>query len=271
MLEAHHGGHIAGKKHGAQGGRGSGRQRSEQMHTRIVQHGGGRTISENTRHGIVYGIIAAPGRIARKHHHAVAGKGRIGAAHIADARHEQHVQRNRHSKPEQREPRAPHRAVGEFIPQRQVEEHAEAQLGEHHHRHHLQTAEIARRYEIAQDVEIVHHAEKNQQREQHEIFHGIAVGGHARLALLAAAGEYERFVGEAERLDEHHHHDGYLVVGAVDAELRHSVGMVGQQHREQNLVDSLIHDSCHAQHEQRRRIAEHLAPQTRVEAPAEAA
>ncbi len=81
----------------------------------------------------------------------------------------------------------------------------------------LRPAEIARRDEILDYVEVEHHAKEYEQGEGYEILHGVAVGAFTTFGRVFAAGEYKRFVGEAEGLQEHQQQYAYLVVGAVYA------------------------------------------------------
>ena len=92
----------------------------------------------------------------------------------------------------------------------------------------------------------------------------------AFFALISALSKDERLVGKAEGLNEHHHHDGYLVIGTVDTEAVHSLRVIRDQRRIQDFVYGLVHDSGNAQHQQRRRVHYHRVPQTAIETPAEA-
>ena len=67
----------------------------------------------------------------------------------------------------------------------------------------------------------------------------------AVFALFFGAREDEGFVGKAEGLDEHHHHDGYLVVGSVDTDVGYGLGLVGVKHGHEQSAESLVHDAGH--------------------------
>ena len=69
--------------------------------------------------------------------------------------------------------------------------------------------------------------------------------------------EDERLVRIAEGLGEHHHHHRYLEARAVDTELRLCI-CAGVEIREEDAVESLVHDACHAEYQQRQRVAQHL-------------
>ncbi len=185
--------------------------------------------------------------------------------------HEYDIECQCHAEAEEREPCAPARAVGEFIPYREVVEDTEEELAKHYQGHYRQTAEIARVDEIFHNVEVIHHPEENQQGEGHEICHGVAVGLKFLLTLVFAAREDKGLVGKAEGLQEYQQEHGYLIVGTVDSETEESLVGVGHKVRIEYLVDGLVHYAGHAENEQRQRVYHHLAPQTAVEAPAEAA
>ena len=97
--------------------------------------------------------------------------------------------------------------------------------------------------------EEVHHSQEDEEPEDHEIFHGVAVGAAFPLALLFGMGENERFVGIAECLGEHHHDYGDLHVGAVDAYHRTRFGLMSlKQVWNDQLPHVLAQDSGHTEY-----------------------
>ena len=68
-------------------------------------------------------------------------------------------------------------------------------------------------------------------------------------------------------MNEHHHHYGNLIVGAVDAELCHGGGFVGENPGEKDIADGLVHYSGYAKQEQGPGVGEHLTPQAQTEPP----
>ena len=85
----------------------------------------------------------APHQIACRHDGEIAYEGCPCGAHVAvgdaDGRHEPQGEPEHEHEAEEGEIHAPLRAVGELVPQREIEEHSEAELGHHHHRHYAET------------------------------------------------------------------------------------------------------------------------------------
>ena len=214
------------------------------------------------------GVVFATEQVRHRHHGEVAAERRPRASHVAEARHEGDVYGERYRQPEQRETRAPLGAVGELVPERQVVEDAEKEFARHDDRHHRQPRKVGGGDKILQDGQVEHDAQEYEQREDDEIVHGIDVCLCGVLAPTAAFGEYERLVGEAERLYEHDHDDSDFVIGAVDAQLCH--GAVGVRHQSgvYELVDGLVHDAGKPHDEEREGIGNHAPPYLAVETEA---
>ncbi len=122
---------------------------------------------------------------------------------------------------------------------------------------------------MAQNVEIIHHPEKYNHAEYHEPPHGIAIALQAVLAMILRLSEDKRLIGKAECLYEHHHHNRYLIVGSIYTHSSYALGIIGIKPRHQQRTESLIHDPGDTKHKKRCRIRKHLAPQRRIETPAE--
>ena len=217
------------------------------------------------------GELDAPEGVAHGHHCAIAGEGGPGASHVAVAGHEQDVEGDGDCEAEEGEPHAVGCLVGQLIPQGEVEEYPEEEFRHHDDGHYLESAEVGGGDEVAQDVDVEHDGEKDYHREYDEIFHGVAVALELVFSPVFGLGEDEWLVGEAEGLDEHHHDDGDFEVGAIDAELAHGFGLVGEEQGEEDGVEGLVHDACEAEHEQRGGVGYHLAPESGVESVGEAA
>ena len=99
---------------------------------------------------------------------------------------------------------------------------------------------------MAQNVHISYHYEECQKGEDNKILHCLGVSFTVVLVLRLA--EHERLVGIAERLSYHGHNHRYLAGGAVDAELRVSVGVLVDI-RKEYLVGRLIKYSGNAEHQ----------------------
>ncbi len=89
-------------------------------------------------------MLDASYEIAGEHHNAIACQGGPGTAHVAKTRNKQHIHGKRNGQTEQGKPHSPHRAVRKLVPQRQVEEYAEKEFGEHDDRHYIESAVVAR-------------------------------------------------------------------------------------------------------------------------------
>ena len=167
-----------------------------------------------------------PQEIAYHHDHEVGAECRPRRAHVASGdaygSHKDDVKPGHDDEAQQRQVHAPARVVGEFVPQAQVEEHAEAQLGGHHHRYDAQPFPVAGCYEVAQQRQEVHHAQEDDQPEQHEAFHGRGIRLTPVFARFFASGKDKGLVGVAEGLRKHYHDYRYLHVGGIDA--YHGVG-----------------------------------------------
>ena len=73
-------------------------------------------------------------------------------------------------------------------------------------------------------------------------------------------GKDEGFVGIAESLRKHHHHNGYLDVGSIDT--HHRAGcllLAAEKVWDENLTHVLAEDSRHSEHKQRPAIDKHAA------------
>ncbi len=85
---------------------------------------------------------------------------------------------------------------------------------------------------MAQYVKVKHHTEKYHHGKNDKILHGIAESLVSVTSGSLVLREYEWLVGKPERLDEHHHHNSYLVVGSVNTHLSHGIGSVGNKPRQ---------------------------------------
>ena len=124
---------------------------------------------------------------------------------------------------------------------------------------------------MLEDWHEIHHTEEDEQTEDDEVFHGIAVGLRAVFPFGFGASEDEGFVGVAECLGKHHHDDGYLDVGSVDT--YHGSGClfvpledVGDYH----LAHILAEDTGHSEDEEGPGVFQHLFEQSAVDAPSAA-
>ncbi len=122
---------------------------------------------------------------------------------------------------------------------------------------------------MPQQRHVEHHPEENHHAEDDEKLHGVAISLEFLAPLLAIFGEDKGLVGKAIGLSEHHHHQGHLAAGAIDAQLGHRIRLARGQEREEDLVEVLIHIAGNAQNQQRPRIIEHPPQQGPVEAPPE--
>ena len=207
----------------------------------------------------------------REHHrHGVGGKASPGTGHVAEAGNEQHVDGDEHHRADAREIGSPDGAVGELIPEREVEEHPEHDFGRHHDGHHAQSFPVALTDDELQQVEIAHHGEEGQQGEDDVELHALCIGVFA-VAVFRFA-KHQRFVGISESLRNHHHDHGNLDARPIDAQLcpglhRRTIVEI----REQNLRCRLVELSCHAHDEQRPGVAEHAPAGSKVETKPETA
>lgn len=205
--------------------------------------------------------------VREQHGRAVACKSAPRTGNVAEAGHEYHVDKDEHQAACPGEPGAPDGLVDEFIPERQVEIYTHHYLCRHHDGHHLESAPVVAADEMAQNVHISYHDEECQKGEDNKILHCLGVGFAVVLVLRLA--EHERLIGIAERLSYHGHDHRYLAGGAVDAELRVSIGVLVDI-RKENLVGRLIKYSGYTQHQYRPAVRQHAAHEGAVEGVFEA-
>ena len=111
-----------------------------------------------------------------------------------------------------------------------------------------------------------HHSQEYDKPENDEIFHGVAIGSAFVFTCLAGLGEDEGLVGVAECLGEHHHHDGYLHVGPIDAHHRTCLRLVARKEiGDKELPHVLAQNAGDSEDQQWPAIAEHPAQQRRGE------
>ena len=149
-----------------------------------------------------------PNKVRQNHCRAIARKACPGASHVAIHGHEDNVDGDEHGAADAREPSAPDGLVDKFIPKREVEVYAHHDLGRHNNRHHAQAAPVVAPNDVAQHVEVSHHAQEGQQREDDKIFHGLGIG--VAVVFVFRFAKHEGLVGIAEGLRDHGHNHGYL-------------------------------------------------------------
>ena len=118
-----------------------------------------------------------------------------------------------------------------------------------------------------ENIDIGHHHQEGEEREDQEIFHRQRVSGAivGRFALFRR-GKHERFVGVAKSLgDERHDHRDFHCA-PVDAEL-HNAFVTRNQLGEENLIDGLVQNPRNPEHQNGPGVGKHGAYQTAVDAP----
>ena len=238
----------------------------EALH-QCIEEGGEQHVRRHAFQRIGDGVVLAPHEVARHHCRAVARHACPGASHVAEARNAPHVYADKHKATQSREPCAPNRAVGEFVPKGKVEINAHHDFGGHHHGHHFQSRPVVAADEVFQDFHVAHNQQEGEEGEDEEVFHRLGVGGAVILVGLLA--EHKGFVGVAEGLRYHRHNHGNLHCRAVDAEL-HLSFFARHEVAEEHLVGRLVEDAGDAEYQYRPGVGEHAAQQPRVEAVAEA-
>ena len=233
------------------------------------EEGRGEQGVEGSRTEVVrHGVIAPPDEVREHHHQQIAGKRGPGAGHEAVVGHEEHDDGYGHHAPGGGEVGAPLGAVGQLVPHREVEVDAEKQLPEHDDGHDAEAGVVAGVDVVLEQVEVEGDAEEDDPRKDDEVTHRLDV--RAAVVGVAGLGEDEGLVSVAEGLDEHDHHDGDLEAGAVDAQLRVGLGLVGKEEGEEDLVGRLIEDAGDAQDQDREGVGQHLSEACCVGAGAEA-
>ena len=166
------------------------------------------------------------------------------------------------------EPSPPNGAVGEFIPEREVEINAFDDFSHHHHCHRGKSFPVVASHEVFQHVDIRHHEQKGCQCEDDEILHRSSVGGAIipRLVILCGC-KHKRFVGIAEGLCDERHDHGNLHRSAINAEL-HTSFCTRHEPWEDDFVDGLVQNTCNAKHQHGPRVRQHWTDERAVHAPA---
>lgn len=195
--------------------------------------------------------------IRKQHQYEIACRATRCGCHIAHGRHKKDLQSDSNYHADDRKPCSVLRLVGEFVPKTEVEIHSLEDIGPQHDGYDPQPLPIGRGDDVFEQIKVERYTHQDKVGKKYIVLHGIGIRVQ-RLAVLVL-GEDKRFVGITERLREHHHDHGDLEARTVDTELRLRVGG-GIEEGEEYLVQSLVHDAEHAQHQQRQGIAKH-APQ----------
>ena len=110
------------------------------------EYGGQEGVGSYAAKCVGEGVVAATHEVGDEHHRKVGDEGGPCRTHIslrdADKGHEPEIERKHHHKAYEGEVHTPLSAVGEFIPEGEIEEYSEAEFGYHHYGHHLQSAPI---------------------------------------------------------------------------------------------------------------------------------
>ena len=175
-------------------------------------------ITEDAFEGIVDGIVLLSYEIAQKHGYTIAGNSRPGAGHVAVAGDKEEVASHQNDTTGSGKPRSPDGAVGEFVPEREVEVDAFDDFSHHHHSHGGKSFPIVATHQIFQHIDIGHDEEKGCEGEDDEVFHRGSIGGAivARTVVFGCCKD-EGFIGIAEGLCDERHDHGYLDSRSIDA------------------------------------------------------
>ena len=120
---------------------------------------------------------------------------------------------------------------------------------------------------MLQNREKIHHSQEDEEAEDNEEFHRIAICLLLIIAPLLGASENKGLVGIAECLGEHHHHDGNLDIGTIYAHHRACCLIFPlEEIGDNDLPHILTQDAGNTQDEQWPTIAEHLTQERTAEA-----
>ena len=207
-------------------------------------------------------VILLAKEVGDDHHGEVAGECSPGRTHVVETRDQQPVETQGDGRTKQGDVGSELGLSGELIPDRQIVEDAEEQIGHQQDRHNGKAHAVGRAHEILHDVDVEHDADEDDGADQHEGGHHLGVGLFSVLVLRFA--EEEGLGGVFEGLDEDGHHDGDLVAGAVDAHGGLRFGS-GREPLDEHTVHGLVDDAGQTEDQQREGVTEHLLPQTPVE------
>ncbi len=207
-------------------------------------------------------VVLLAEEVGDDHHGEVAGEGGPGRAHIVETRDQQPVEHQCDGRAEEGDEGPELGLSGELVPDREVVEDAEEEVGHQQDGHDGQPHTVGRTHEILHEVHVEHDADVYDGAYQHEGGHHLGVG--LLRVLVFRLAEEERLGGVFEGLDEDGHQDGNLVAGAVDA---HGGLRLGgeRQTLDEHTVHGLVHDAGQTQNQQREGVAEHLLPKLPVE------
>lgn len=207
-------------------------------------------------------VVLLPEEVGDHHHGEVAGEGGPGRAHIVEARNQQPVENQCDDGAENGDVGPELGLSGELVPDGQVVEDAEEEVGHQQDGHDGQAHAVGLAHEILHDVHIEHDAGEDDGADQHEEGHHLRVGLFG--VLVFGLAEEEGLGGVFEGLDDDGHQDGNLVAGAVDA---HGGLRLGgeRQPLDEHAVHGLVDDAGQAEDQQREGVAEHLLPELPVE------
>src|SRR3712207_2683594 len=203
-------------KHRVQG---HGRQRAERLvapaHSQ-EENGRQNHIEGDVLQRIIHRIILLSEHVTGHHADTIGRKTGPRTRHIAEPGDEKHVDKDEHHATQTREISAPNGAVGELIPETEVEINAKHDLRGHDNGDDTQAFPIVGSHHMAHNIHVTDDRKKGQKRENDVIFHHLGVGF---LLIGALIGKYKRLIRKAEglRYDDHYH--GYLYRTAVNAEL----------------------------------------------------
>ena len=218
--------------------------------------------AEDGRHGIGHAVVALADEVTEQHAGAVARQSAPRAGHIANLRHQQHIDKHQHTTADGAHDGAPVGLRRQLVPEGEVEIDAHEYLGHHDDGDSPQALPVVAPDDVAEHVHIAHHHHEGQQGEHDEILH------HEGLTLFRlltfSSGKDKRLVGIAEGLGNHSHNHGNLHAGAVDAQLLTHIG-TGIEEGEEYLVQHLVEDAHNAEDEQWPGVLEHALQKWKVE------